>query len=322
MAANRTFVGNLRQVKIICRCYYINCKELINLDWLRGMQNAIDYMEDNILNEIEYDKIAQCAYSSTFHFQRMFSMLTGFTIGEYIRNRRLTLAAQELSVSNVKIIDIALKYGYETPEAFTKAFQRLHGVTPSAAREPGVKLKCFNRLSIQITMKGEKEMNYKVFKKETFKVFGKDFVTNFINDQCYRDIPKFWDECIKEGIWAETLKTAGKPKDGIADGSVLFGHNFENGSMHYMIVCDVTKTEIPDKFRVLEIPALTWVVFEVEGNCIADVHRTWKRIGSEWFPASNFEHADAPDMERYYGNEKTGYGCEIWIPVIKEINND
>lgn len=286
------------------------------MNWIQGMQDAINYIEDNIIDEIDYNKVAQCAYSSTFHFQRLFSMLTGFTIGEYIRNRRLTLAAQELSVSNDKIVDIALKYGYETPEAFSKAFQRLHGVSPSAAREPGVRLKCFNRLSIQITMKGEEAMNYKLVKKDSFKVFGKDFETNFINDQCYKDIPKYWDDCIKGGIWAEMLKTAGKPEDGIADGSVLFGYNFENGTMHYMITCDATKTKIPSKFMILEIPALTWVVFDVEGDCTADVHKTWKRIDSEWFPATNFEHADAPEMERYYGNEKSGYRCEIWIPVI------
>ncbi|WML33565.1 AraC family transcriptional regulator [Clostridium sp. OS1-26] len=288
------------------------------MDWLRSMQNAINYMEDNILDEINYDKIAQSAYSSTFHFQRMFSMLTGFTIGEYIRNRRLTLAAQELTCSNEKITDIAFKYGYETSEAFTKAFQRLHGVTPSAARKSGVKLKSFGRLSIQITMKGDKEMNYKIIEKESFKMFGKDFKTNVVDGKCYREIPEFWEKCVTEGTSAKIIKISGKPENGLLDAGILFAHNPEDGSMRYMIACDMPNTNIPEEFKVLEIPALTWAIFEVDGNRDEDIHEVWKRISSEWFPASNYEHADAPEMERYYGNRDADYRCEVWIPVIKK----
>lgn len=290
------------------------------MDWLSSMQNAINYMEDNILNETDYDKIAQCAYSSTFHFQRMFSMLTGFTIGEYIRNRRLTLAAQELSFSNLRVTDIAFKYGYETSEAFTKAFQRLHGVTPSAARESGVKLKSFSRLSIQITMKGDKEMNYKIIEKESFKIFGKDFETSVINGKCYKEIPEFWEKCVDEGTTEKIIKSAGKSENGILDAGVLYEHNPEDGSMRYMIACDIPDTDIPEEFKVLEIPSLTWAIFEVDGNSDEDIQEVWKRIGSEWFPASNYEHANAPEMERYYGNRDTDYRCEVWIPVIKKTS--
>jgi AraC family transcriptional regulator len=290
----------------------------MGVDWLRGMQNAINYMEDNILEEIDYDSIARCAYSSTFHFQRMFSMLTGFTIGEYIRNRRLTLAAQELSLSGAKVTDIAFKYGYDTSEAFTKAFQRLHGVTPSAAREPGVKLKSFSRLSIQLTMKGDKEMNYKIVEKESFKLFGKDFKTSVIEGKCYREIPEFWNRCASEGTAAKIIKTAGKPENGLLDAGVIFDHDGSDGSMRYMIACDMPEGDVPEEFKVLEIPALTWAIFDVDGDTDEAIHEVWKRIGSEWFPASNYEHADAPEMERYYGNRDAGYRCEVWIPVVKK----
>jgi AraC family transcriptional regulator len=289
------------------------------MDWINSMQNAINFIEDNILNEIDYDKIAQCAYSSTFHFQRMFNMLTGFTIGEYIRNRRLTLAAQEISASKAKITDIASKYGYETSEAFTKAFQRLHGVTPSAARKPGVILKSFNRLSIQITLKGDKEMNYKIVSKEAFKVFGKDFKTSVINGKCFKEIPEFYDKCVAEGISERIIKSAGKSENGILDAGVLFDHNPQDGSLRYMIACDMPNTDISKEFKVLEIPALTWAIFQVDGNRDEDIHEVWRRIGSEWFPASNYEHADAPEMERYYGHQDSDYRCEVWIPVIKKI---
>lgn len=289
------------------------------MDWINSMQNAINYMEDNILEEINYDKIAQCAYSSTYHFHRMFSMLTGFTVGEYIRNRRLTLAAQELSVSKERVTDIAIKYGYGTTEAFIKAFQRLHGITPSAAREAGAKLKSFNRLSIQVTLKGDKEMNYKIIEKEPFKIFGKDFKTNIIDGRCFKEIPEFYEKCISDGTSAKIISNAGKSESGFLDVGVLFDHNSQDGSMRYMIACDVTdrNSNILSEFRVLEIPALTWAIFEVENNSDESIHEMWRRIGGEWFPASNYEHADAPEMERYYGNKDTEWRCEIWIPVIK-----
>lgn len=288
------------------------------MDWMSGMQNAINYMEDNILNDIDYNKIAECAYSSTFHFQRMFSMLTGFTIGEYIRNRRLTLSAQELAVSNVRVTDIAPKYGYETPEAFTKAFQRLHGVTPSAAREQGVKLKSFNRLSIQVTVKGNKEMNYKIVEKEAFKVFGKDFKTSISKKICFKEIPELCRKYTAEGIIEKILKCAGKSKSRAFDAGVLFDHNHKDGTMSYMMACDLLETKIPDEFKVLEIPKLTWAVFEVDGNRSVDIQAVWRRISSEWFPASNYEHAYAPEMERFYDTEDADYRCEVWVPVVKK----
>lgn len=290
------------------------------MDWLSNMQNAINYMEDNILDDIDYDKIAQSAYSSTFHFQRMFSMLTGFTVGEYIRNRRLTLAAQELALSNTKVTDIAFKYGYETLEAFTKAFQRLHGMTPTAARESGAKLKSYGRLSIQITMKGDKEMNYKIVEKESFKIFGKDFKTSVIDGKCFEEIPEFWDRCIADGTSAKIINCAGKPENGLLDAGVLYEHNGVDGSLRYMIACDLPKTDVPEEFTILEIPNLTWAIFEVQGNRDEDIQQIWKRISSEWFPSSNYEHADAPEMERYYGKVDQDYRCEVWIPVIKKCD--
>ncbi|QNO15383.1 AraC family transcriptional regulator [Alkalicella caledoniensis] len=288
------------------------------MDWISNMQNAINYIEDNLLEEISYDKIAQRAYSSTYHFQRMFSMLTGFTIGEYIRRRRLTLAAQEISVSSIKIADIASKYGYETSEAFTKAFKRLHGVTPSVARESGVKLKSFARLTIQVSLKGDKEINYRIVEKGPFKVFGKDFKTNVLEGRCFREIPEFWEQCKSNGIFAKLLTSVGKDESGIVDAGVLFNHNPQDGSLRYMIACEFPVTHVPEEFQVLEIPSMTWAIFEVESNRDEDLHEVWRRIGSEWFPASNYEHADAPELERYYGNSSTDYTCQIWIPVIKK----
>ena len=135
------------------------------MDWITGIQNAIDYIENHLTETIDYDIVAKQSFSSTYHFQRIFSILCGFTVGEYIRNRRLSLAGSELATSDIKVIDVAMKYGYESPDSFAKAFQKFHGVTPSAARMKGSKLRSFSRLILKISLEGGKLMNYRIEEK-------------------------------------------------------------------------------------------------------------------------------------------------------------
>jgi AraC family transcriptional regulator len=289
------------------------------MDWLNRMNEAMDYIENNLADEIDYLKAAQIACCSTYHFQRMFSFITAVPLSEYIRRRRLTLVAFELQNSDIKVIDAALKYGYDSPTSFTRAFQNLHGVTPTAARDAGVKLKAYPRISFHISIKGESEMNYKIVEKVAFEVFGKEFKTSVIDGVCYKEIPEFWNKCVENGTAAEIIKTAGKPENGLLDAGVTFAHNGSDGTMRYMIACDKPDNTIPCQFTVLKIPALTWAVFDVDwhGDDSA-IHEVWKKIGTEWFPTSSYEHADAPEMERYFGDRDSEYKCEIWIPVVKK----
>lgn len=145
--------------------------------WNEGITNAIAYMEENLTENIDIDEIASCAYVSSFYFQKIFSALCGFTVGEYIRNRRLTLAAQELCSTDRKVIDIALKYGYDSPDGFARAFARFHGVSPSAAREQGCKLNSFASLKIKLTLEGGTMLEYKIVEKAQFTVMGKLLMT-------------------------------------------------------------------------------------------------------------------------------------------------
>ena len=142
------------------------------MDWLEHMNAAMDYIEVHLADEISYDRAARLACCSTYHFQRMFSYLAGVPLAEYIRRRRLTLAAFELRGGKCKVIDVALKYGYESPEAFSRAFKKLHGAMPLAAREAGVPLKAYPRMRFHITIQGNKEMNYRILQREAFRVFG------------------------------------------------------------------------------------------------------------------------------------------------------
>ncbi|HEX2945863.1 MAG TPA: helix-turn-helix domain-containing protein [Clostridia bacterium] len=283
------------------------------MDWLQCMRNAINYMEANILEDIDYDEIAKCAYSSAYHFQRMFSMLTGFSVGEYIRNRRLTLAAQELSMSDVRVTDIAFKYRYETSEAFTKAFQRFHGVTPSAAREPGAKLKSYGPLSIQIVLKGDREMNFKIVEREGFTVFGA--TTDITGENAFDAVPKFWLKLGKQDFFKRICSDAGYD---LTVPPIAVTHDFQSdGSRKYTIAYKLPEGKKPEGYDVLQIPGATWVVVEEKCEKDEDTSRTiqemWTRLFSEWFPTSNYEVAEGPQLEQYYPGK-----LEVCVPVLRK----
>lgn len=160
--------------------------------WIEGIQNAIAYIEENLTGELKIEEIAEKAYVSAFHFQRIFSVLCGFTVGEYIRNRRLSMAAQELSKADARIVDVAIKYGYDSPDSFTRAFTKFHGISPSAAKTKGVNLKSFAPVRIKLILEGGQMLEYKIVEKAQFTVMGK--ARTFDTDTAYREIPKFWEE--------------------------------------------------------------------------------------------------------------------------------
>ena len=292
------------------------------MDWLDRMNCAMDYIEDNLTSAIDYAEAAKMACCSTYHFQRMFSFITGTPLSEYIRRRRLTLAAFTLQNTNAKVIDIALQFGYESSEAFSRAFSKLHGVLPTYARKKSVILKAYPCISFHISIKGDTEVNYRIEEKEAFEIFGLELQTNVIDGQCYKDIPAFWAACEDDGRCVALAQAAGKKPNELLDAGVTYDHN-PNGDMKYMIGCIQHPGANPSNYTVLSIPKRTWAVFSIvwgygeQGT--KNIHDMWKRIYSEWFPSSGYEHAPDSDfdMELYYGNEQDNYGVEIWIPIAQ-----
>ena len=142
------------------------------MNLLEKMNGALTYVEENLTGDIDFKKVAKLACCSEYHFKRMFSFLAGITLSEYIRRRRLSLAAFELNNSNTRIIDVAIKYGYSSPDSFTRAFQSFHGVTPSEARNNGQSLKTYSRVTFQLSIKGGSELNYRIVEKEAFRIVG------------------------------------------------------------------------------------------------------------------------------------------------------
>ncbi|MBB6733200.1 AraC family transcriptional regulator [Cohnella zeiphila] len=286
------------------------------MEWLNRMKNALDLIEERMEERLDLDEIAKAAYSSPFHFQRMFHMLTGMTVADYVRKRKLTLAAQELAASSAKVLDVALKYGYDSPEAFAKAFRRIHGISPSEARNPGVGLKAFPRLIFHLSLKGDQEMNYRIEEKEAFAIVGKALRTTCENGEQMRRIPLFWEECHRDGT---TDRLASVTTDGLLLGAVL---DMQAGQdeMTYMVAARSDLPEPGEGYSRRTIPALTWAIFPSSGPLPGSIQGVFQRIYQEWFPSSGYEHAGGPEIEAYPRGDTTAedYRCEVWVPIVKK----
>ncbi len=293
------------------------------MDWVKGFQKAIDYIEEHITEPVDYERIAREMNLSSFYFQKIFMIICGFTVGEYIRNRRLSLAGSELASSkpasaDSRIIDIALKYGYDTPEGFTRAFTRFHGASPNAVRKHGAPLRSFTRLSVSITMKGGNPMDYKIIKKQAFKIIAKQQRFEKIEDvQGRSDIPAFWTECHGDGTVKFLIDSC--KKDGVLGGS-LVGMCLEDSTtakdFPYLIGAEYSGGAVPDGYKLVEIPAAEWAVFKVNAansdTLPREIQQAWHRIFLEFFPSSQYKPAGNFDLEVY---PTDSYNLEIWISV-------
>ncbi len=291
------------------------------MNYTQGLQNAIDYIEEHLTDDLDIEEIAAQSGLSAFYFQRIFNILCDYSLGEYIRNRRLTLAGNELSGTDEKVIDIALKYGYDTPESFSRAFSRFHGITPSQAKKNSSPLKSFSRLSVEIHLKGGNIMDYKIVKKDAFKVLEKISTQSIDDEQNKNTIPDFWTQSHQDGTVYKLLELA-------TDRTNIFGICYGNTpnnkkTFEYSIaaLCG-DNTEIHDGFSIKEIPARTWAVFECIGPMPDAIQNTWHKICSEFFPTANYEPTYEMDIEAYPAGVMTSpdYRTEIWVTVKEKKN--
>lgn len=296
------------------------------MDWLSRMNSAIDYVENNLTNEIDMNIVAQRALCSSYNFQKMFSFITEISLVEYIRRRRLTLAAFEIQNSDIKIIDVALKYGYESPVSFTRAFQLVHGIVPSLARDGGVTLKAYPRISFQISIKGESEMEYRIEMKEAFDIFGIETIASSIGDKSYQSPSQLWQKCQKDGTYEELFKNSGDLPSFISQdlckihGAANYRKTEEN-TFPYMLCCFVSANSNTKGYTIAHIPAQTYAIFpskRFKWDEIGIIRNALeKRFYSEWLPTSNFEKVDKAEFEIYGGDEEYGY-IELWYPITKK----
>ncbi len=288
------------------------------MDWIQGIQRAIDYVEEHITEEIDIEDVAAAAYSSPFHFQRVFGILCGLSLGDYIRMRRLSLAGEELSKGNAKIIDIALKYGYDTPESFSRAFTRFHGIAPSEAKHSG-NVKIFTPLSVKLILSGGNKMDYRIEKRDAFKVVckrkkvGKPQAAN-----ATKDITAMWQEFGKDG----TIKrlVACLPQNPVMKGllGICFSSELSAKQFPYGIGVEYDGRKVDGDLEIVEIPANTYAVFTSKGKMPDAFIDTYNRIVTEFFPqSSQYEYAENVEFEVYSSEDTSDpdYQCEIWIAV-------
>ena len=296
------------------------------MDWISEMQRAIAYMEAHLMEEIGYEDIAGHVHMSSYEFHRAFSFLTGMTPNAYIRKRRLSLAGREIAETGGKITDIALKYFYDTPESFTKAFTRFHGVAPKIARTEDAKLVLFNPIRIKLTVEGGKSMDYRIVqaKEKKFLALIRDFRNEIINDDENHDIPDFWDECNKNNLIepVQNLRPLGK-RDlyGLCTPTKAGENTFEYGIG--VLIDEETKVfdekeMLQNGFRIWDVAPGTYVVFDcigIDGDCISE---TWSKFYKEFLPQMGYIARQETDFEIYFEKEKPGIFCELWIPVEKK----
>lgn len=290
------------------------------MNLLEKMNGALTYVEENLTGDIDFKKVAKLACCSEYHFKRMFSFLAGITLSEYIRRRRLSLAAFELNRSNTRIIDVAIKYGYSSPDSFTRAFQSFHGVTPSEARNNGQSLKTYSRMTFQLSIKGGSELNYRIVEKEAFRIVGIMKRAPIIFHGVNPEIASMWKTLNDEMI--NKLKQLSNVEPlGLLQASTNFSEERmqEKGELdHYIGVA--TTNECPGNLIQLEVPASTWAVFESVGPFPDTLQNTWGRIYSEWFPFSNYEQAEGPEIlwNEHSDINSPNFKSEIWIPILKK----
>jgi AraC family transcriptional regulator len=289
------------------------------MDAFGRLNEAMAYIEAHLIEEIDYSEVAKIAYSSEYHFKRMFSYISGIGISEYIRRRRLTLAALDLRDSNLKVIDVAIKYGYDSPDSFSRAFHSMHGIHPKEARNGNMQLKAYPRMTFQLSLKGGCEMNYRIVEKESFQLVGLKKRVSIVFQGINPEIAKMTELLTPEIVQKLKVLSNVDPK-GIISASANFSEARmeEEGELDHYIGVATLKDETAE-FDILKIGAHTWAVFESIGPFPETLQSVWGRIYSEWFPTSGYEAVEGPEI-LWNESPNTGdsnYRSEIWIPVIK-----
>lgn len=285
------------------------------MEWLQSLSKAIDYIEENLDKEISLDEAARIACYSPFYFKRMFACITGLSLSEYIRRRRMTQAAFELQRTDQKVIDITLKYGYASPSSFNRAFQAVHGISPAAARNAGSTLNAYPAVKFSLTVTGGTAMSFHLEEKEEIRIVGIRMPLCEDMEKNQKEVPVFWQRAFTEGKVREICSISNQAPEGILGVSVYHGpQDF------YYYIAAASKGPVPEGMHECVIPAAVWAVFENDGPFKESVQGIFRRFYTEWLPLSGYTYAQLPDIEVYpadTGKPSAGHS-EVWIAVKKE----
>lgn len=292
------------------------------MDTLERFNAALAYIETHLDGVIESKEISRITLYSAYQFQKIFTAMSGIPLSEYIRNRRLDRAAFDLQNTDKTVGDIALKYGYDSPTAFNRAFQRLHGIAPSRVRtEKGLQLKAYPPMQFQICIKGATAMKYRIVEQKSFRLVGYKLPTmRMKNFEQFKEIPKFWDEHFANGNFAKlmSINLSEKHDNGRVDGvlGICVVPDIDSDALDYYIAT-AYDGKAPEDMEEVIVPDCTYAVFECRGKIPFSVQDMTRRLYGEWLPNSGYEWANAPDIERYFDGDPASedYVCELWLPV-------
>ena len=258
------------------------------MEWIERLNKTLSYIEEHLTEEIRYDELARIACCSTYHFQRMFAYMAGVPLSEYIRRRRMSLAALDLQSGEEKIIDIGMKYGYSSPTAFNRAFQSVHGTAPSAARKEGTPVKSYPPISFKITWPLDREM-----------------------ENNFRAVPQMWQKAAMDGMLEKITPLMNGQPMGVLGVSAC---NDQEEWKYFIAVS--SSSEIDSSLEEYVVPACTWAIFSGTGTGIS-IQELEQRVVTEWLPTSGYEFANGPDIEVYLSPDPSNMQYEVWLPIKK-----
>lgn len=283
------------------------------MDWVDKMNAAIAYIEGNITKSLSTENIAEVVDCSAYHFQRMFAYMTGIPLSEYIRRRKMSLAVVDLKTEGTKIIDVALKYGYQSPTAFTRAFKSVHGIAPSLVKLEGVSVKSYPPLTFQMVIKGTESLDFRIVSKEAFRVVGISIPLYDDFAEMVEPVEQVWKIAENNGTIQKLKNLMGEDSQGLLE-VMIPDETIE--SWRYLIAV-ATDTPLVDSLEEYVVDAYTWAIFSYEGKSIEETQKMGERVISEWLPTSGYEYDNGPDISIHAKEGPTGSILEYWLPIKK-----
>ena len=290
---------------------YKTIRRIRTMEWIERLNDAVGYIEEHLTEEIDYERLGKIACCSSYHFQRMFTYMAGVPLSEYIRRRRMSLAAVDLQSTGIKIIDVAGKYGYNSPTAFNRAFQSVHGIAPSAVKNEGVSVKSFPPVSFKLIVKGVEEMNYRIETKAAFRIVGVSVPLEKDIEKNFAVIPRKWQEIVMNGTLQKLTGLMDTQPMGVLGVSTC------NDTEPWRYYIAVSSSQTDKDLEEYTVPAATWAVFPGAGTN-QSIQELERRIVTEWLPTSGYEYGNAPDVEVYLNPDPQNAQYEVWIPVVRK----
>ncbi|WP_030258357.1 AraC family transcriptional regulator [Streptomyces violens] len=283
---------------------------------LESLNEALEHIESHLDQQIEMAEPARIAMTSEYHFRRMFSALAGIPLSEYVRRRRLTVAGAEVLAGERTLLEIAVRYGYGSGEAFARAFRAMHGVGPGEARRTGAALRSQPRMSFRLTVEGKSSMRYRVIEKEDFRVVGKKVRVPLVHEGVNPAIAEFIRGIDRETIRRITALSDQQPEGIVGVSDNLDPSRAEGTELDYYHGVVTGTAAVPEDLDALTVPAGPWAVFESSGPFPQALQHLWRDVFTQWFPSNPYQSRPGPEILRTrLSQDGTQADAELWIPV-------